>query len=332
MVGIVHDLPAMTAETKYWRMPGRSGFFVRNSLWIGADHLLSVRRNPFSESYRRYYFADIQAIVVTELPDLLAPYGYGVSAFLIAASAALVYIRHPAWAVLCALASLVAFLVSWRSADCACYLQTSVSTERLPSLRKRVDAGKTVALLKAEIERTQGSVSAEVLEAPPSNARAARLTAPKPALRHSSGKAHWIAFALMLVRGGIGYVSLKGVVSLPWGIASGAVGTVILLSLVLAAIQQRHSDLAVGVRRLVYVTLATYVVSGLVSFAVSIYIVSQLGPRATSQAIMDNPALRTYELFDLIGFWVLGCTGLILMWRHQRMVRTPPPLDLGNGE
>src|ERR1700691_2482432 len=114
----------------------------------------------------------------------------------------------------------------------------------------------------------------------------------------------------MLVRGAIGYVSLKGAVSLPWGIASGAVGTVILLSLVLAAIQQRGSDIALGVRRLVYFTLATYVVSGLVSFAVSIYIVSQLGPKATSQAIMDSPALRTYELFDLIGFWVLGCTGL----------------------
>src|ERR1700689_4442820 len=169
MVGIVHDLPAMMTEPKYWRMPGRSGVFVHDSLWMGADHLLSVRRNPFSESYRRYYFADIQAIVITELPNLVAPYGYGVSAFLIAATAGLLYIQHPVWAVLCTLASLVAFLVSWRSADCSCYLQTSVSTERLPSLRKRMDAEKTVALLKAEIERTQGSVSAEVLEAPPSD-------------------------------------------------------------------------------------------------------------------------------------------------------------------
>jgi hypothetical protein len=322
----------MTAQPQYRRLPGRSGVFVRDSLWMGADHLLSVRRNPFSESYRRYYFADIQAIVITELPNVWAPYGYGVSMFLIAASAALEYVRHPVWAALCAVASLVAFLVSWRSADCACYLQTSVSTELLPSLRRREDAAKAVAFLKVEVERTQGSVSTELLEAPPSNARAVRAAAAKPALRHCSGRAHWVAFGLMLVRGAIGFVSLKGAVSLPWSIASGVVGTIILLSLVLAAIQQRHSDLALGVRRLVYVTLATYVVSGLVSFAVSIYIVSQLGPRATSQAIIDNPALRTYELFDLIGFWVLGCIGLIFMVRHQRALRTPPPLELGNGE
>ena len=57
--------------------------------------------------------------------------------------------------------------MSRQSADCACYLQTSVSTELLPSLRKRVDAGKAVALLKAEIEKVQGSVSAEVFEAGP---------------------------------------------------------------------------------------------------------------------------------------------------------------------
>jgi hypothetical protein len=48
--------------------------------------------------------------------------------------------------------------------------------------------------------------------------------------------------------------------------------------------------------------------------------------------IMEDPALKAYGLVDLIGFLLLGCTGLILMWRHQRTVRTPPPIELGNGE
>src|ERR1035438_3817814 len=108
MVSAVPHLPAMTTKLQYSRMPGRSGLVVRDSLWMSADHLLSVRRNPFSESYRRYYFADIQAIVLTELPNLVAPYGYTAAALLIVTAAALLYTRHPAWATLCTLASLVA--------------------------------------------------------------------------------------------------------------------------------------------------------------------------------------------------------------------------------
>jgi hypothetical protein len=162
-------------------------------------------------------------------------------------------------------------------------------------------------------------------------ARCSRIHA-KPALRHSSGRVHWIAFSLMLVRGALSAISLKGVASIPLGIADAIIGTTILLLLILAAIQQRNSDLPVGVRRLVYVTLAFYIASGLVSFAVSIYIAVHLGPRATSQAmILEDPALKTYGLVELIGFVVLGCTGLILMWRHQREVRTPPPIELGSG-
>jgi hypothetical protein len=330
MAGVIHNLPAMTSKPQYRRMPGRSGLFVRNSLWMSADHLLSVRRNPFSESYRRFYFTDIQAIVITELPNLWAPYGYAAAAFLIVTAATLVYARHPVWGGLCTIVALAAFIVSRQSAECACYLQTSVSTELLPSLRKRADAGNAVALLKSEIEKAQGSVSAEILEAGPVDSRASRLAQAKPALRHCSGQVHWIAFALILVWGAITSVSLK-VLSVPLGIAAGALSTVILLLLILAAIQQRNSDLALSVRRLVYVGLAFYIASGLVSFAVSINIAWRLGAGVKGSAtIMNNPAFKAFQLIDLIAFSALGCTGLILMWRHTRTLRTPPPLALGN--
>jgi len=322
----------MTTQPQYRELPGRSGIFVRDSLWMGTDHLLSVRRNPFSESYRRFYFADIQAIVVTDIPDLLAFSSYTAAILVMVTAAALMYTGHPAWGIFCALLSLLSFFVGFRSANCACYLQTSISTAMLPSLRRQVDAGKAVELLKVEIEKAQGSVSAEVLTSGAVDARAARVSTAEAALRHASGQVHWIAFSLMLVRGAVSAISLKGVVSIPLGVVAAVIGTTILLLLILAAIQQRNSDLPLGVRRLVYVTLAFYIASGLVSFAVSIYIAAHLGPRATSQAmILEDPALKMYGLVDLIGFLALGCTGLILMWRHQREVHTPPPIELGNG-
>ena len=323
----------MTTGPQYRRLPGRSGLFIRNSLWMGADHLLRVRRNPFSESYRRYYFADIQAIVVTELSNAAEPYGYTAAALLILTAGVLVYTRHPVWGCVCGLIALAAFYASWRSANCACYIETSISAERLASLRRHRDAAKAVALLKPEIEKAQGRVNPEMLVAHVPDARTTRVSTLQPVLRHCGGQVHWLVFALMLVRGVIGAISWQRFQSsFALNIAASIVSTVILILLVLAAIQQRDSDLALGNRRLVYVTLAWYIASGLAGFAVGIYVAYGTARlRVAGANLIANPAMRAYGVFDLAGYFVLGCTGLILMWRHQRSFHTPPPLALGNG-
>jgi hypothetical protein len=199
-----------------------------------------------------------------------------------------------------------------------------------PSQRQKVNAGKTLALLKAAIERTQGTVSDEVLEAHPTDTRSRLVASAKSVLRHSSGRLHWIVFALMVMRGVMSSATLLSVTSVALNFATGGVGTVILLLLVLAAIQQRNSDLAADVRRVIYTSLVFYLASGLGGFVVSIYIAFRLGPRATNQAMLiANPAIRAFELVDLIGFCTLGLAGLILMWRQQRR-SAPPPIELGN--
>src|SRR5215472_6229365 len=37
-------------------------YAARSSLWLGADHLLLVASNGYSETYQRFYFRDIQAL------------------------------------------------------------------------------------------------------------------------------------------------------------------------------------------------------------------------------------------------------------------------------
>ena len=55
------------APQTYQRLPGtRRTPFRRATLWLGADHILSVNSARFSEEYKRYYFKDIQAIVVRQ--------------------------------------------------------------------------------------------------------------------------------------------------------------------------------------------------------------------------------------------------------------------------
>src|SRR5947208_5263032 len=59
------------AEKEYKRLTRarvRSSFAVisaaRSSLWLGADHLLCVDSTGYTETYKRFYFRDIQAITI----------------------------------------------------------------------------------------------------------------------------------------------------------------------------------------------------------------------------------------------------------------------------
>ena len=49
----------------YRRLPGRGRTPLgSHSLWIGEDHLLLVELRGFTETYRRFYFRDVQAIIL----------------------------------------------------------------------------------------------------------------------------------------------------------------------------------------------------------------------------------------------------------------------------
>src|SRR5437867_8585041 len=50
----------------YQKLPGARRTPLRKAtLWLAADHILSIDSHRFSEEYKRYYFKDIQAIIVT---------------------------------------------------------------------------------------------------------------------------------------------------------------------------------------------------------------------------------------------------------------------------
>src|SRR5262245_44558408 len=61
----------MANESKpYRRLPGHGATaFESTRLYLGPDHLLQVSSSSFTESYRRFYFRDIQCIVVRRSID-----------------------------------------------------------------------------------------------------------------------------------------------------------------------------------------------------------------------------------------------------------------------
>ncbi len=49
---------------RYRRLPGVSQWISVRTLWCGRDHLMAVDTTVAGESYRRFYFKDIQAVIV----------------------------------------------------------------------------------------------------------------------------------------------------------------------------------------------------------------------------------------------------------------------------
>jgi hypothetical protein len=147
-------------QIAYRKLPGLAvAPFRRQTLWLGPDHVLSVRTLPFTEHYRRFYFRDIQAIVLTESGSSVAYYLYASAAFLLLMFVLLGYSWHPFWATLCGIAGTVLLTIGLRVPNCACYLQTATGVQRLPSLGRMRAARKALAILRPAIEAAQGRTS-----------------------------------------------------------------------------------------------------------------------------------------------------------------------------
>ena len=154
-------------------------------LFVAADHLLLVRSNRFEERYQRFYFKDIQALVVTGLPGrawLQASMGaLAAGIFLVA----LTVVPNPAWravlgmlGVFPAVAGLVDF---FRGERCRMILKTAVSNEPLPPVSRMPVARSVIARLKPLVEQQQqGEWTLEMLPAsgPPVMAPAPLAVAP----------------------------------------------------------------------------------------------------------------------------------------------------------
>ena len=151
----------------YRKLPGRRrGFIFSASLWAGADHILSVKSTRFQEQYKRFYFRDIQAIVITRVPRfVISPPLLAVALLLVgvliysyslrlAAPVRLAPLAGWPWLLLAALTAVWIYISAAQS--CTCRLYTAVSREDLPSLYRMWTARKALAELERQIAQVQG--------------------------------------------------------------------------------------------------------------------------------------------------------------------------------
>jgi hypothetical protein len=156
----------MTPEFPYVQLTGAyKGFFRKASLWEGIDHILSVSGSRFNEEYRRFYFRDIQAIIIEKRPRA-GSLGWWTILFILLIVAALVTLGNTqpySWVavVLLSLLIVIRLEISFRR-SCRCSIQTAVSREPLPSLIRRKDAQRTVSRLHVLVASEQGELPADI--------------------------------------------------------------------------------------------------------------------------------------------------------------------------
>jgi len=150
----------------YRRLPGRqSAPFSVATLWLAADHLLLAEVQGYTETYRRIYLRDIQALVVRRTHRRAVwTVILGVPALLLAALTAgqpggwRIFWSVPLVFVVTALAINVL-----RGPACRCQVFTPLGPVEVGPLRRLRWARQAIAVLRPHIETEQGTLPIEDL-------------------------------------------------------------------------------------------------------------------------------------------------------------------------
>ena len=143
----------------YRKLPGARRMPLRKAtLWLASDHILSIDSHRFSEEYKRYYFKDIQAIVVRQTTGSTAMS----KAFDLVVAIVIVLLALAAWRFQSRIAAgiggliLIQFVISKSLGPrCVCQLITAVSSDKLPSLNRLRTAEKALAIIGPLVQEAQ---------------------------------------------------------------------------------------------------------------------------------------------------------------------------------
>ena len=151
----------MSRVAEYRKLGGGAGLVRRSRLWLGADHLLLVQSDVFTEQYRRFYFNDIEAVVISEVDNPYAYYGYMFAAFAAVFTVAFAATGMIGAAIPAGIAAIAVFVFTISRPSCRCYLRTRVSIEELRPWKRMDNARQAMLELKQHVERIQGALCRE---------------------------------------------------------------------------------------------------------------------------------------------------------------------------
>ncbi len=322
----------------YKRLSGRRilSLGVVHRLFAGPDHLLLLASTSFSETYKRFYYRDIQAIVTRKTrrgaawnAALAIPAGISL---LLAAT------RDPGgqgWAAFwwsCAVPFLLLLLMNWlRGPTCAVHLRTAVHLVELPTLGRLRSARKAVDLLKPRIAEAQGLLAPEAMplavpEGPPGGL--SPVPPPVPAAVPpvpDTGRAHEFLFYALLADGVCSIVSFQ--VRSPWVTLLGILPFIGVTAFLIAAmIRQRQRAVHPSLRKTLWAAVAYWSVNVVLGYAVSFAVIMRNPDIAQDQWKLikvvasirptDSAFAMFAHLFGIVCPLALGLAGLAALLRY----------------
>jgi hypothetical protein len=311
----------MTAKKSiYLKLTGRRrGIFGFTQLWIAADHILLVTSSRFVEQYKRFAFADIQAIVITSGPDrflwqLVALTASVVWTLLVFAVSAL----FAKWFFGITGAIALGFSIAdiARGPRCRCHLETAVSRELLPPVCRIRAAQKFLNRLRPAIESVQGALAPEQAGAIASSPDAGAQPFSPPEIVHQPGYLPEVLFGLFLVNAILFVLSQRLPAQVEGILPTTVFGEVVIV--IVALIRRSNRD----PRRVIYALMVlSLLLIGWDAFAMGRSFFGYMGAaieqsRHASKAAPPSIASwlafdRTPEVFAATWRTVIGIAGLV---------------------
>lgn len=275
-------------EKTYRKLPGTGRRAMGYSkLWQAKDHLLLVTGNTMSETYRRFYFSDIQALQFRKnfygkayniafaglLLLFLAPEMFSSGDKLIVTR-----IMAAIWAVL-----LTVNLI--KGSTCTTTLLTAVQSEPIPSLHRVRNTQRVLRAIVPLIEAAQGPVSGpQTMPSKPT--RMEQITTQQPSTRQvarpGSARIHLVLFLLLAVDGMLSFANLH-VQHTALTLLASTLFMAMLLAAIIALIRQIDTDLDVRIKRFTW-CCAIYLLLFLgIGYGVTFYLIIQNPSLAASQ-------------------------------------------------
>lgn len=309
----------------------------RSSLWLADDHLLSVRNRAYTEEYKRFYYRDIQAIVVRKTIT-----GIIITFLFVLMLLALIVLFANGWnkgwesgfmifgGIMIGFFFVLLLIHMLRGPTCSVQIRTAVQTEKLLSLDRLPVALKAIRKLRTQIESLQGTIPVEQLSRIP-NASAPMFQpvaqVESGPLTNESGSVHAATFMLLLFDAALSFITIfyrnKGLYLL-----NACLFTSILICVVVALIRQRNSDLSGELKKMAWSIFGYLWVAAFLAYIYSLYagISRSFAPRTqwelidvmVDQSPLQSTPLLALHVFSIVCSLGFGVAGLLIYFQFRK--------------
>lgn len=328
---------------RYRKLAKTGGLFAYYSLWQGPDHLLSAETAMASEDYRRFYFHEIQAIIVQKtgmqhVYSLL----FGLPGVLALMVATLGDTTPQPWLIFSFLAGLLLAINLFRGPTCVCHIRTAVQNVRIRALVRMRRLNKVLDQVQPLIAEAQANLprlapgdtapaGASHMTRPPE--RGAGSAPTMPVTDAVSTRLHRILFGALVIQALLAGIEFY-VSNLVYGIFATLFVMGVMILTVVALARQADSGINAAAKRFTWAALALVCLEVAAGYATSIWSYAthpellenhwDLYEHLILLSPRDHVWLTGLSLTIIVAALGLGLGGLVSLRRHRRRPTDAP--------